>query len=172
MNKENRAKLKAALAAAYAETIYEGTSLVSRRVYMQPFGKERPRFVGQGRPPHMPTEYQWRRDKLAELFGDVPMQGQPLTLTVLAVRGMPASWSQAKKERTVGSWCLAKPDADNILGAVMDSLFREDSHIVDPRCPKIWGWTDCLQITISSALEVAPPIFKAGRLAASYMMAV
>jgi len=168
MNKENRAKLKLALAQAHVEVIYNGTAVVSRRVYMQPYGKERPRtrrLPNGGTQPYMPPEYQWRRERLAELFGPVPMAGQPVILNVLAVRAMPASWSKAKKQQMAGTWCMSKPDSDNIVGAVMDALFGEDSNIVDSRCPKIWGWTDCLEITLTSALEVQPPLFRAGKMA-------
>jgi Holliday junction resolvase RusA-like endonuclease len=38
-----------------------------------------------------------------------------------------------------GAWCVSKPDADNIAGAVMDALFEDDAAVVEVACRKVWG---------------------------------
>ncbi|HBZ1362084.1 TPA: RusA family crossover junction endodeoxyribonuclease [Escherichia coli] len=37
------------------------------------------------------------------------------------------------------SWSKKKPDCDNMLKALMDALYEDDSHVWDCRITKIWG---------------------------------
>lgn len=46
-----------------------------------------------------------------------------------------------------------KPDADNMIKALMDALYADDAHIWDLRVTKLWGVTG--QILISDIGEVA-----------------
>ncbi|ENA1269270.1 RusA family crossover junction endodeoxyribonuclease, partial [Klebsiella variicola] len=46
-----------------------------------------------------------------------------------------------------------KPDADNMIKALMDALFTDDAHIWDFRVTKRWGESG--QILISDIGEVA-----------------
>ncbi|WP_100117023.1 RusA family crossover junction endodeoxyribonuclease [Klebsiella pneumoniae] len=46
-----------------------------------------------------------------------------------------------------------KPDADNMIKALMDALFTDDAHIWDFRVTKVWGESG--QILISDIGEVA-----------------
>ncbi|POP41757.1 RusA family crossover junction endodeoxyribonuclease [Superficieibacter electus] len=61
---------------------------------------------------------------------------------------MPASWSQKKRAAMKGQAHQQKPDADNMLKALMDALFTDDAHIWAVRVTKRWGETG--QILIST----------------------
>lgn len=94
----------------------------------------------------MPKEYVRKKESLKLLFGDVPTG--LVSLYVTAVRAMPKSWSKAKKEASRGKYTATKPDADNIIGAVMDSLLDKDERAVRIFCEKIWGDDHELRIAI------------------------
>ncbi|EOW6163745.1 RusA family crossover junction endodeoxyribonuclease [Klebsiella pneumoniae] len=79
----------------------------------------------------------------------MPEQGAHITF----VLPMPASWSQKKRKAMNGQAHQQKPDADNMIKALMDALFADDAHIWDFRVTKVWGETG--QILISDIGEVA-----------------
>lgn len=55
---------------------------------------------------------------------------------------MPKSWGKTKKNLAVGQPCTSKPDLDNMLKALMDSIYGEDAHIWNvSRLEKVWGFT-------------------------------
>ena len=119
---------------------------------IEPFGKARPR-VTRGNT-YMPHEYTRARDTLRLMFGAVTVE-PPWVLKVTAVRAMPASWSKRKQAEMAGAWCVSKPDADNIVGAVMDALFEDDAAVVEVACRKVWGVAPELRIEIWTAEAVA-----------------
>ena len=51
---------------------------------------------------------------------------------------MPNSWSKKKKLVSVNREHKQKPDIDNLLKALLDVIFDEDSHISDIRVTKCW----------------------------------
>jgi len=53
---------------------------------------------------------------------------------------MPASWSEKKKEKMNGMPCETKPDTDNLLKAVCDSLTKSDQDIWYMKAVKIWAY--------------------------------
>ena len=53
---------------------------------------------------------------------------------------MPASWSEKKKEKMNGMPCVTKPDTDNLLKAVCDSLRKSDQDIWYMKGVKIWAY--------------------------------
>lgn len=59
---------------------------------------------------------------------------------VLFVLKMPKSWSQKKKNKMRHKPHQSRPDVDNIQKALLDSIFKEDSHVWDGRCSKVWGY--------------------------------
>lgn len=130
------------------------TSALARQhrvVYMEPFGKARPRVTGRGT--FMPVRYEMRRQMLQAGFGPVRVQGL-IKLTVRAIRPMPASWSQARRARTAGRPAKPSPDIDNIVGAVMDALFPDnDDHVVAIEGSKLWGERAALEITLEQITE-------------------
>ena len=119
---------------------------------LEPFGKARPR-VTRGHA-YMPHSYTLARDALRLMFGAVTV-APPWALHVTAVRAMPASWSKRRRGEMAGAWCVSKPDADNIAGAVMDALFEDDAAVVEVACRKVWGATPELHIEIWTAATVA-----------------
>jgi Holliday junction resolvase RusA-like endonuclease len=58
---------------------------------------------------------------------------------VTFVMPMPPSWSKKKREAFNGQPHKSKPDCDNMLKALMDALFDDDSSIWDCRITKLWG---------------------------------
>lgn len=53
---------------------------------------------------------------------------------------MPASWSKIKRARMLGTRHQSRPDLSNLLKALEDALFTEDSHIWNYHgLTKIWG---------------------------------
>lgn len=58
---------------------------------------------------------------------------------VTFVMPMPQSWSQKKRAQYAGRPHQSKPDCDNMLKALMDALYEDDSHVWDCRITKIWG---------------------------------
>lgn len=59
---------------------------------------------------------------------------------IIFVLPMPKSWSKKKKRETTGRAHQQVPDSDNLLKALLDSLFKNDSHIWDIRVTKVWGY--------------------------------
>jgi len=79
----------------------------------------------------------------------MPEQGGHITFVV----PMPKSWSQKKRVTMNGQAHQQKPDADNMIKALMDALFTDDAYIWDFRVTKVWGESG--QILISDIGEVS-----------------
>lgn len=73
--------------------------------------------------------------------GMLPLGARVYGLFVEAVFAMPKSWSKTKRTEMDGKRHQVRPDADNVLKAVADHLFDEDSIISDMSCTKRWGET-------------------------------
>jgi Holliday junction resolvase RusA-like endonuclease len=121
---------------------------VERIVYMKAFGKARPRVTRNGT--YMPRAYTRKKASLRRQFGASVPDGL-VHLSVTAVRQLPKSWSNKKRERMDGRYTKAGPDTDNIAGAVMDALFPDDSRVVTIFCEKVWGQRHALVIEIAKA---------------------
>jgi len=60
--------------------------------------------------------------------------------SVCFVMPMPASWSKIKQARMLAKPHTVRPDLSNLLKALEDALFTEDSHIWHyGELSKIWG---------------------------------
>lgn len=59
---------------------------------------------------------------------------------------MPQSWPKKKKLEMLNKPHQQKPDADNILKGVQDSLCEDDSYIWDVRISKLWDWKGSISI--------------------------
>lgn len=71
------------------------------------------------------------------------------TLSLRFILPMPESWSLKKKREMDGKPHTVKPDLDNLVKAVKDSLLTSDSHVWRyERMEKVWG--------IAGAIEVLP----------------
>ncbi len=56
------------------------------------------------------------------------------------------SWSPNVKERMVGQPHTQTPDLDNLLKALLDAVFDDDSGIYDIRVSKVWAEEGSIQI--------------------------
>ncbi len=107
-------------------------------VPMPPFGKERPRVTSNGT--YMSQTYRDRKQELSLWCYDMPpISSDKLALDIVGIRPMPKSASKKKRAQLHGTYTTAKPDVDNLSGAVMDALFIEDSNVVQITVKKIWG---------------------------------
>lgn len=124
---------------------------VAKTIPMAAFGKARPRVTQNGT--YMPDEYQDKVEQLRWAFGSVPTG--LVHVSVTAVRQVPKSWSKKNQAAAMGRYAKPKPDADNILGAVMDALFEDDDRVVTVFCEKVWGDEHALVIEVAPADEEA-----------------
>lgn len=134
---------------AQAEAVPCAAGGKARRVFMPAFGKARPRVTENGT--YMPAAYEQNRAALRAAFGDAPAGMVHLSVTV--ERKMPASWSQRKRDRTRGHYAAATPDIDNVIGAVMDALFANDSRVISVFGERRWADIHALVIEIVPAAE-------------------
>lgn len=75
------------------------------------------------------------KDEVALSRVEIPDSGYH----VLFVLKMPKSWKSNQKDKMRHIPCLKTPDKDNLEKALLDSLFKQDSHIWDGRVSKVWG---------------------------------
>src|SRR5574343_544265 len=59
---------------------------------------------------------------------------------------MPKSWSQKKREKMAGQPHLSKPDKDNVEKFVLDTLFKNDSHVWSGWVEKRWWFFGKIEI--------------------------
>ena len=124
--------------------------LYIKSVPIRAFGKARPRVTRNGT--HMPTKYIAQRDELRWHCADMPdMANKRLILYVRVYRAMPQSWSEKKRDAERWTYNTTMPDIDNIVGAVMDALFDNDSAVVMIFGWKRWGDKDAIGIEIHQA---------------------
>ena len=64
---------------------------------------------------------------------------------------MPESWSKKKKAEMVGTPHLQVPDTDNLVKALADAIYENDSHIWDYRATKRWSEIGCIEIITGGA---------------------
>lgn len=78
------------------------------------------------------------KDKLIELCKEKSyVQGDRLEV-VFHIK-MPGSWTNKKQLEMLGTPHQSRPDIDNMVKAIMDSLCEEDSHIFDVKATKLWA---------------------------------
>jgi Holliday junction resolvase RusA-like endonuclease len=60
---------------------------------------------------------------------------------------MPASWPEEKKQQMVGKPHRTKPDLSNLIKALEDAMYGDDSHIDQyNRLAKVWARKSAIQI--------------------------
>ena len=59
---------------------------------------------------------------------------------------MPESWSRKKKEAMNQRPHQQRGDIDNIVKALLDSVFDDDCAVWDIRATKVWGYTGAIEI--------------------------
>jgi Holliday junction resolvase RusA-like endonuclease len=67
-----------------------------------------------------------------------PMPALPDAIVIDAFLPIPHSWSKKKTAESLGRPHRQKSDADNILKAVCDALFEDDSCLWDKHIRKFW----------------------------------
>jgi Holliday junction resolvase RusA-like endonuclease len=129
----------------------------------EPQGKGRPIFSTFGgdvsaRTPTKTVEYEnlIRKMYRVSCLGRCFPEGEMLDLRVVAYFTIPASASRKKREAMLSGTIrpTKKPDADNILKAVADSLnkfaYHDDAQIVDTQLRKFYSSDPRVEITIRS----------------------
>jgi Holliday junction resolvase RusA-like endonuclease len=133
----------------------------------EPQGKGRPIFSTYGghvsaRTPEKTVAYEnlvrtmYRQRYPGRCFPDDEM----LDLRVLAFYAVPASDSRKKRDAKLSGVIrpTKKPDADNILKAIADSLnkiaYHDDSQIVDTQIRKFYSTEPRVEVTIRSVNEI------------------
>lgn len=124
-----------------------------------PVGKGRPRFVratGRTYTPEKTASFEARLGYAAQaIMRNKQLLAGPLVILVMAFRSVPASWSEKKKQKAILQYLhpTSKPDADNFLKIVMDSMnkvvWNDDSQVIDARVVKKYSERPRLEISIS-----------------------
>lgn len=62
---------------------------------------------------------------------------------------MPKSWSKRKKEIWDGKPHMNKPDLDNLIKALLDSVYRDsdDKHIWSFNAQKFWAYEGAIEVS-------------------------
>lgn len=76
-------------------------------------------------------EYRAFADTLRLFCAKMPRAEDIARFSVTARFAPPASWSAKKRAAAIGTMMRSKPDPDNILKAILDPLFADDSKIGD-----------------------------------------
>jgi len=88
-------------------------------------------------------------DELKILVGDRVNDIDWEDLEIDFILPMAKSWSKKKKAAHNGQPHKNRPDLDNLIKAIQDSLFEEDSHIWQyGRMRKIWGYIGGIEIKL------------------------
>lgn len=59
---------------------------------------------------------------------------------------MPKSWSKKKKQQMAEQYHKQRPDCDNLLKALLDAIYDEDSHISNVSVIKRWAYDGYITI--------------------------
>lgn len=64
---------------------------------------------------------------------------EPGALSLVFILPMPSSWSLRKREEMAGSPHTSRPDIDNLIKGVLDTLFEDDAGVWSVSAVKLWG---------------------------------
>lgn len=64
---------------------------------------------------------------------------------------MPESWSQKKKSERDGQPHMSRPDIDNLLKALLDAAFLDDSCVWSITATKVWSRTPGIEVENAGA---------------------
>lgn len=85
----------------------------------------------------------WAFKEECQLKGvQVPEEGADITF----ILPMPKSWTNKKKEQMNGTPHQQKPDIDNLLKALLDAIYKDDSKVWKISAKKIWGYAGAINI--------------------------
>ena len=127
----------------------EYNEVLNQLIPIDPFGKARPRVTRNGT--YMPPAYQ-RNIELVQMWIDfTPEPDQLYRVSVIGWRKIPRTGPNSKRER--GEYCTAKPDVDNLAGAIMDALFVNDNFVVELSAAMLWGTSASIHVIIEEIME-------------------
>lgn len=137
--------------------------MIAFTVPMEPRGKDRPRF-GNGRT--YTTARTAADERLIAAHGRIAMAGQallvgPIHLSIVAIFGIPASWSAKQKAANEAAprYVVKPSDWDNIGKLASDSLngvvWKDDAQVADARVLRLYGTEPALHITVTPLPERA-----------------
>lgn len=125
----------------------------------EPQGKGRPRF-GNGRTytPAKTIEYERRIATRAAEAMPCPATALPCYVRVDAYKGVPKSWTKAKRARALdGQEVPGKPDLDNVAKAVLDAMngvvYADDQQVVRLLVTKQYSLEPRLVVTVKEDIE-------------------
>lgn len=80
-----------------------------------------------------------------------PLEG-PLSVDVLFCMPIPKSWSKKKQRESVGGYHMKKPDADNLIKGVFDSLnkivWQDDNQVAKMSAMKLYAEIPMIEIRV------------------------
>ncbi len=102
----------------------------------------KPRITHQGRfKPVVKRYYAFAEEcRLRQLH--IPEAGAHVTFYM----PMPKSWSKKKKQDMNGQAHQQKPDVDNLLKSVLDSIYEDDAGVWDIRVTKYWSTEGAISV--------------------------
>jgi len=113
--------------------IYEITPVPKPRMTRSDKWKKRPCVM----------RYRAFADKCKLLGIDLPESGA----TIIFYLPMPKSWSKKKKAQMIGTPHRSRPDISNLIKALEDALYLDDSIIWNyGSLTKLWGNRGCISI--------------------------
>lgn len=99
------------------------------------------RFLVDDRARPCVARYRAWADKAREAFGGDNLPKLPKNIEMLTVRfymSMPHDWSISKRLQLDGKRHFDRPDLDNLLKSVMDSLLKNDEIVAEIHATKHW----------------------------------
>lgn len=121
------------------------TEIVTFIIPGKPYAQKRPRFSrasGRAFDPKENCTFASAVQAIALQHFREPLTG-PVRVEIVAAFEPAASWSKAKRSAAMGTYHTQKPDADNLMKAVLDALNRlawsDDSQVAEIRIVKRWA---------------------------------
>lgn len=89
---------------------------------------------------------------IAQAMGQLKFSG-PVEVNVLFKMPIPSSWSKKKSAAAIGEYHIKKPDTDNLVKGVFDSLnkivWHDDNQVAKVTAVKVYGENPGIEITVS-----------------------
>ena len=105
----------------------------------------KPRMTQRDKWKQRPVVLKYRafKDACRDYGVTIPICGAHVILRI----PMPHSWSKKKRAAMNNTPHLQRPDVDNYLKAILDSVFEEDSSVWDIHITKIWSEVPAIVVT-------------------------
>lgn len=109
-----------------------------------PVGKPRMTQRDRWKQPKRPAvqRYHAMKDEVRLRGVSVPEGGGSLIFHM----PMPESWSARRKCKMAGQPHQQRPDLDNLVKAVLDSIYDDDAVVHDLRVQKVWSYDGAIEV--------------------------